>query len=118
MFYYYRFPGFVLCVRACVCVTDCIHGLILKSPVGSFQALSHSFPPSLSDLGLSIVCCTQTLLGAPAPGDFNTHLETKEGGRDGPMGRKRKYLPSPAARGSGECLEAFGRFVFASLQLN
>lgn len=92
MFYYYKFPGFVLCLRVCVCVrvcaTDCIHGLILKSPVGSFQALSHSFPPSLSDLGLSIVCCTQTLLGAPAPGDFNTHLETKEGGRDGPMGEK------------------------------
>lgn len=32
---------------------------------------------SFSGSGQSIVCCTQTLLGAPAPGDFNTHPETQ-----------------------------------------
>ena len=80
-----------LCVCVCVCVcvcehwTNCTHGLILKSPVGSFQALWHSFP-SLSQVQVGPLSAVPRHSVVPQPPASLTpnwrHIQTDGGGED------------------------------------
>ena len=78
---------FIVCACVCVCVceywTNCTHGLILKSPVGSFQALWHSFP-SLSQVQVGPLSAVPRHSLVPQPSASLTpnwrHIQTDGGG--------------------------------------
>lgn len=72
-----------VCVRTNVCTWLIVFTVLFWNPPlwrlpGIVTLISFSFSGS----GLSIVCCTQTRLGVPAPGDFNTLSTDREGGMD------------------------------------
>lgn len=83
----------------CVCTTNCTRGLILKSPVGSFQALCHSFP-SVSQVQVCPLSAVPRHSLVSRPLATLTPIQ-REGGREGwtdCKGRREKRWTRPACR--------------------
>lgn len=67
---------FIVCM--CVCAHDLLYSQsYFEIPSWQLPGIVTLISLSFSGSGRSIVCCIQTLLGAPAPGNFNTLPETQ-----------------------------------------